>query len=52
MAVFGQMMYGIMSIMNIPFTIWGHTLSMWKVFGFSFISIVMSRVIWEIIDNE
>ena len=52
MEIVHAMLSSVLSILNIEFTIWGHALTLWKVFGFSFISIVMSRFVWEVIDNE
>lgn len=52
MEIVGQILDGMMQIMNLPFTIWGFNLTLWKVFGFSFVSFVVSRVIWEVIDGD
>lgn len=52
MEIVGQMLSSMMAIMNLPFTIWGYTLTLWKVFGFSCVSTVMSGVIWEVISGD
>lgn len=52
MEIVGQMLDSILSIMRIPFTVWGYNLTLWKVFVFSFVSIVMSRVVWGVIDDD
>lgn len=52
MEIVGQIMDSVLAILNLPFTIWGFNLTLWKVFGFSVVSIVMSRLVWGIIDDE
>lgn len=36
MEIFAQVFEAAISIMKIPFTIYGHTLTLWNVFGFGF----------------
>lgn len=49
MEIIGQMLESILAILNIEFTVWGFTLTLWKVFVFTAVSLIMSWVIWEVI---
>lgn len=52
MEIVGQLLDSVLAVLNIQFTIWGFTLTLWKVFAFSFVSIVISRLVWGIISDD
>lgn len=49
MDVIGGIFSGIMEILRIDFTIFGHTLNLWQVFCFTFVASVMAFVVWEVL---
>lgn len=51
MEIVYSMLNSMLDIMNVQFSIWGHTLTLWKIFVFTFVSIVVSYVVWEVIDG-
>lgn len=52
MVVFGQILSAGLSILNIPFTLWGHSFSLWQVFLFSTVVGIVARTVWEVIDGD
>ena len=52
MQIIEQMLQSAMSIMNLPVTIWGFTLTLWKVFGFSVVSVILANLVWGVIDGD
>lgn len=48
-SIFGAIFNGIYQILNIEFTIFGYTFSLWNVFAFTFVTSVVAWLVWEVI---
>ena len=49
MEIFGQIFAVAMDIMQVEFTVWGYTLSLWQAFVFAFVLGVVFWAVWEVI---
>ena len=52
MEIFLQIFEAVKSILDIRFTLFGYTLSLWNVFAFTFVTGIISYVVGEVIDVD
>lgn len=51
-SIFGLILQGCYSILNIQFTIFGYTLSLWNLFAYTAIVGTIAWAVWNIIDPD
>lgn len=51
MAVLGDIFSAVYGLLQIQFTIWGHTLTGWNIFAFTIVTPIVATVIWGVISG-
>ena len=52
MGIFLQIFESVYSILNMEFSLFGYTLSLWNIFAFTFVTGVVWWVVWEVINGD